>query len=96
MIHQNSPTLEFWQENIEGNLRRATTEPSVDFRRANTEPSVDFRKANTEPSVHFRRANRETYLKSNLNLIKRVRKDRVFLGLAGLLLGKPRPSLLFT
>ena len=64
--------VEFWQEKIEGNLRRAYTEPSVDFlrantelsvdfRRANTEPSVDFRKANTELSVHFRRANTETY-----------------------------------
>jgi len=50
MVHKNSPTVEFWQERIEGNLRRA-----------NTEPSVDFRKANTEPSVHFRRANTETY-----------------------------------
>ena len=61
MVHQNSQTVEFWQEKIEGNQRRANTEPSVDFRRANTEPSVDFRKANTEPSVHFRRANTETY-----------------------------------
>ena len=61
MVHQNSPTVEFWQEKIEGNLRRANTELSVDFRMANTEPSVDFRKANTEPSVHFRRANTETY-----------------------------------
>ena len=57
MVHQNSPTVEFWQEKIEGNLRRAITEMSVDFRRANTELSVDFRKANTKPSVHFRRAN---------------------------------------
>ena len=61
MVHQNSPTVEFLQENIEGNLRRANTEPAVDFRRANTELSVDFRKANMEPSVHFRRANTETY-----------------------------------
>ena len=61
MVHQNSPTVEFWKDKIEGNLRRANTEPSVDFRRANTEPSVDFRKANTKPSVHFRRANTETY-----------------------------------
>ena len=61
MVLQNSPTVEFWQEKIEGNLRSANTEPSVDFMRANTEPSVDFRKANTEPSVHFRRANTETY-----------------------------------
>ena len=61
MVNQNSPTVEFWQEKIEGNLRRANTEPSVDIRRANTEPSVDFRKVNTEPSVHFRRANTETY-----------------------------------
>ena len=63
MVHQNSPTVEFWQEKIEGNLRRANTEPSVDFRRANAEPSVDFRKANTEPSVYFTRANMETYWK---------------------------------
>ena len=48
MVHNNSPTVEFWQEKIEVDLRRANTEPSVDFRRANTEPSVDFRKANTE------------------------------------------------
>ena len=27
MVHQNSPTIEFWQEKIEGNLRRANTEP---------------------------------------------------------------------
>ena len=59
MVHQNSPTV----DKIEGNLRRANTELSVDFRRANTEPSVDLRKANTEPSVHFRRANTETYQK---------------------------------
>ena len=52
MVHKNSLTMEFWQEKIEGNLRRA-----------NTEPSVDFRKANTEPSVHFRRVNTETYWK---------------------------------
>ena len=56
-----SLTVEFWQEKIEGILRRANMEPSVDFRRANTEPSVDFGKANTEPSVHFRRANTKTY-----------------------------------
>ena len=61
MVHQNSLTVEFWQEKIEGNLRRANTEQSVDFRRANTEPSVDFRKSKTEHSVHFRRANAETY-----------------------------------
>ena len=57
MVHQNSPTVEFWQEKIEGNLRRANTEPSVDFRRANMEPSIDFRKVNKEPSMLFRRAN---------------------------------------
>ena len=39
MVHQNSPNLEFWWEKIEGNLRRANTEPSIDFRRVNTEPS---------------------------------------------------------
>ena len=57
MVHHNSRTIEFWQEKIEGNLKRASTEPSVDFRRDNREPSVDFSKANTEPSVDFRRAN---------------------------------------
>ena len=51
MVHQNSLTLEFWQEKIEGNLRRANTEQSVDFRRANAEPSVDFWKVNKEPSI---------------------------------------------
>ena len=61
MVHQNSLTVECWLEKIEGILRRANTEPFMDFRRANTEPSVDFRKANTEPSVQFRRANTETY-----------------------------------
>ena len=61
MVHHISPTVEFWQEKIEGNLRRANTEPSVDFRKANMEPSVDFKKANTEPSVHFRRAYMENY-----------------------------------
>ena len=48
MVHQNSPTVEFWQEKIEGNLRRANTEPSVDFRKANTEPSMHFRRAYTQ------------------------------------------------
>ena len=43
MVHQNSPTVEFWWEKIEGNLRRANTEPSMDFRRANMEPSMDFK-----------------------------------------------------
>ena len=61
MLYQNSPSVEFLQEKIEGNLRGANTEPSVDFRRGNTEPSVDFGKANTEQSVNFRRANTETY-----------------------------------
>ena len=61
IIRQNSLTVEFWWEKIEGNLRRPNTEPSMDFRRANTELSLDLRKANTEPSVHFRRANMETY-----------------------------------
>ena len=63
MVHQNSPTVEFLQEKTEGILRRANTEPSVDFRRAKTKPSVDSRKANTEPSVNFRRVNTETYWK---------------------------------
>ena len=63
MVHQNSPTVEFLHEKIEGNLKRANTEPSVNFRRANTEPSVDFTKANMEPSVNFRRGNTETYWK---------------------------------
>ena len=49
--------MEFWWENIKGNLRRANTEPSFHFRTVNTEPSLDFRKANKEPSMHFRAAN---------------------------------------
>ena len=53
MVHHYSSTVEFWQDKIDGNLRRANTEPSVDFWRANTEPSVNFRKTNTEPSVHL-------------------------------------------
>ena len=61
MVHQNSPTVKVWQEKIENNLRRANTEPPVDFRRTNIKPSVDFRKDNTEPSVHFKRANVETF-----------------------------------
>ena len=61
MVLQNSPTVEFLQEKIEGNLKRANTEPSVDFRRAITEKSVNFRKANTEPSVHLRRSNTESF-----------------------------------
>ena len=52
MVNRNSPTVEFWWEKIEGNLRRANTEPSMD-----------------------------------VNLSKRVRMDRIFLGLADLLLG---------
>ena len=78
MVYQNSPTVEFRWEKIKGNLRRANTEPSMDFKRAITEPSVDFRKANTEPSVHFRRPNIKTYLKENVNLSKRVGKNWVF------------------
>ena len=62
-VHQNSLTVEFLQEKIECNLKRANKEPSVDFRRTNTELSVDFRKANTEQSVNFRRDNTETYWK---------------------------------
>ena len=48
MVHQNSPTVEFLWEKIEVGLRRANTEPSIDFRRANAETSVNLRKANTE------------------------------------------------
>ena len=76
---QNSLAVEFLWEKIEGNLRRANTEPSMGFRRANMEPSMDFRTANTELSMRFRRANTETYWKSNVNLSKRVGKDGVFL-----------------
>ena len=39
LVQQNSQTVEFCWENIEGNLRRANTERSMEFRRANTEPS---------------------------------------------------------
>ena len=38
MVHYNSLTVEFWWEKIEGNLRIANTEPSMDFCMANTEP----------------------------------------------------------
>ena len=59
--HQNSLLVEFGWENIEGNLRRDNTEPSMHIRKANTEPSMDFRKANKELSMHFRSANTETF-----------------------------------
>ena len=75
MVDQNLPTVELWREKME-----------VKRRKAKTEPSMNFLRANTEPPVHFRRANTETYYKNNVNLSKRVGKDRVFLGLAGLLL----------
>ena len=61
MLHQNSPTVEFWWEKIGGSLRRANMEPSMEFRRANTDTSVNIRKANTELSVHFRRPITGTY-----------------------------------
>ena len=61
MVHQNSQTVEFWYKKIEGILRWANTEPSMEFKRANTEESVYFRKPNTELSVHFRRPDMETY-----------------------------------
>ena len=35
---KNSPSVEFCWVKIEGNLRRANTEQSMDFRRANREP----------------------------------------------------------
>ena len=60
--------------------------PTMEMR-ANTERSMDFRKANREQSVHFWRVNKETYWKYNVNLSKRLRKDRVFFRLAGLFLG---------
>ena len=41
-----------------GNLRWASTEPSMYFRKINTAPSVHFRKGNTDPSLHFRKANK--------------------------------------
>ena len=60
---QNSLSVELWWEKIEGILRRANTEPSIDFSSANTEPSMDFIGAITEPSMDLRRANTETYYK---------------------------------
>ena len=45
---QNSPSVEFWWDMVEGTLRRANTEPYMYFRRANTERYIDFRKANME------------------------------------------------
>ena len=65
----NSPSVEFWWEKTQVNLRRASTEPSMDFRRANM-----------EPSIHFGRANMEIYQKQNVNLSKRVGKDGVSSG----------------
>ena len=56
---QNTPTVEYLWEKIEGNLKMVNTEPSMLFRRANTEPSIHFKKANTEPSMHFKKANTE-------------------------------------
>ena len=41
--HQNSTNGEFCWEKIEGNLRSANREPYMHLRRANTEPSIDFR-----------------------------------------------------
>ena len=61
---QNYPSVEFWWEKIEGNLRRANTKPSMHFRRANKSTSMDFRKRNTKLSMHFRRANTEIECKS--------------------------------
>ena len=62
---QNSLTVEFSGEKIEGNLRWANMELSMHFRRANTEPSMHFRQGKTKPSMHFWRANTETYLKAH-------------------------------
>ena len=45
-----------------GNLRWASTEPSMHFRKTNMDPSMHFRKAHTDPSVHFRKANTEFLL----------------------------------
>ena len=57
----NFPSVDLWWEKIEGNLRRANKEPSMDFRKAITEQSMYFRKAITEQSMYFRMANSETY-----------------------------------
>ena len=89
-VHQNSSSMHFRRANMDSGGPIRIQEGQYGFRRANMEPSVHFRKANTEPSVYFRRANTETYQKQNKNLSKRVGKDRVFLGLVGLL---PRISL---
>ena len=67
MVHQNSLTVEFWWENIEGNLRRAYTEPSIDFKRANKETSVDFRKASAEHYI----IHNNGILKSNSSIFPR-------------------------
>ena len=80
-FHNSNGTPEFTNCGIlvgtyDGNLKRANMEQSMDLRKANTESSQDLRRANTK-----------SYWKQNVNLSKRVRKDSVFLGLQGLLLG---------
>ena len=47
---------------------------------------MEFRKTNTEPPIHFMRSNTEIY-KNRMKILEKDWKDRVFLGLAGLLLG---------
>ena len=71
---QNSQSVEFWWNNIQGNLRRANAEPSMHFRWASTKPSLEFRKAKMELSIHFKRT--KFYQKQNVNLIKRAGGDK--------------------
>ena len=75
----SSPTVKFWWEKIEGNLRRANMEPSIHFRRANTEPSVHLRRSNTEPIGNIM-----------LIWVKESGRRGVFWGLVGLLQGISR------
>ena len=48
---QNSQSVAFWWQKIEGNLRWDNTKPVWNY----------FMMANMEPSMHFRRANTEIY-----------------------------------
>ena len=97
MVHQNSPTVEVWKEKIEGNLRRAIRN-RLWILGGPIQNRMCILGGPIRKPIRIRKLIR--------NLSKRVGKDGVFLGLAGLLLvislkaalpalGKSRPSLLF-
>ena len=95
-LHHRQGTSEFpvyaFQEGQYG-FRRANTNSGgpIQIHQGQYETVYGFEEGQYETVYgfeegHFRRANTETYQKQNVNLSTRVRKDRVFLGLAGLLL----------